>query len=286
MLKKAIKHLYLALVFLFIVSCLHAQTTDTTVDEKLNLKYTSVDNWDGKLDFYRPKGSQKIPLVIYIHGGGWTHGKKEAEFEKFKVFLANGYAVANVEYRLADQAPAPAAIVDVNAAIQYLLKQSIILNIDPKRIVLMGGSAGAHLALLAGLRARKPVYSSKPFKVAAIISKYGPTDLLTWDAATSPSSASSTWLGNRKTDTAFIKSLSPINYVVRNNIPILFIHGDEDRTVPLQQSTALYDKLKKYGSITTLYVIKGGKHGNFGDVETAKMDLQMLSFLDKYLGKR
>ncbi len=286
MLKKSIKRLYLILFFLSTVTCLNAQTTISAIDEKLNLIYTSINGWDGKLDFYRPKGSQKVPLVIYIHGGGWTHGNKEAEYEKFKVFLANGYAVANVEYRLANQAPAPAAIVDVNAAILYVLNQSNKLKIDPNKVVLIGGSAGSHLALLAGLQARNPLYGSKSFKVAAIISKYGPTDLLTWDAATNPSSASSTWLGNRKTDTAFIKSLSPINYIVHNKIPILFIHGDQDKTVPLQQSTALYDKLKKHGSITTLYVVKGGKHGNFGEAETAKMDLQMLSFLDKYLGKQ
>jgi len=275
---------FLLLFFMLISNQLIAQPI-AKIDEKLNLIYAITNGWEGKLDYYQPKSNTKLPLVIYIHGGGWTHGNKEAEYDKFKVFLANGYAVANIEYRLANQAAAPAAIVDVNMAINYLIKNAKDLNFDKSKVVVMGGSAGAHLALLAGLQSQNKIYKSKKFKVAAIISKYGPTDLLTWKPATAPGSASATWLANRKNDTVFVKTLSPVNYVSNNKIPVLFIHGDQDKTVPVEQSMTLFELLKKQGSPTEIYIVKGGKHGNFGDVETPKMDSVMIGFLSKFLKK-
>lgn len=254
--------------------------------QKLNIVYTIDNGWEGKLDYYQQTTKKKAPLMIYIHGGGWVHGNKDAEYDKIKVFIENGYSVANVEYRLANQSPAPAAIEDVNEAINYLLKNVKILNFDSDRMILIGGSAGAHLALLAGLQAKYKIFNKQKFKVAAIISKYGPTDLLTWKPATAPGSASSAWLANRKNDTAFVKSLSPVNYVSKNRIPVLFIHGDQDQTVPIQQSETLYQLLKSKGSPTQFYVVKGGKHGNFGDIETPKMDAAMLNFLSKYLSSK
>jgi len=275
---------FLLLFFMLISNQLIAQPI-AKIDEKLNLIYAITNGWEGKLDYYQPKSNTKLPLMIYIHGGGWTHGNKEAEYDKFKVFLANGYAVANIEYRLANQAAAPAAIVDVNMAINYLIKNAKDLNFDKSKVVVMGGSAGAHLALLAGLQSQNKIYKSKKFKVAAIISKYGPTDLLTWKPATAPGSASATWLANRKNDTVFVKTLSPVNYVSNNKIPVLFIHGDQDKTVPVEQSMTLFELLKKQGSPTEIYIVKGGKHGNFGDVETPKMDSVMIGFLSKFLKK-
>jgi len=253
--------------------------------QKLNVVYAINNGWEGKLDYYQQTTKKKIPLVIYIHGGGWVHGNKNAEYDKIKVFIENGYSVANVEYRLANQSAAPAAIEDVNEAINYLLKNAKILNFDVNKVVVMGGSAGAHLALLAGLQSQSKIYNHHKFKVAAIISKYGPTDLLTWKPATAQGSASSAWLADRKNDTAFVKSLSPVNYVSKNRIPVLFIHGDQDQTVPIEQSETLYQLLKGEGSPTQLYIVKGGKHGNFGDVETPKMDSVMIAFLSKYLNK-
>ncbi len=185
----------------------HAQADPAKVEEQLNIVYTKLGNWEGKLDLYLPKNKKQNALVIYIHGGGWTHGNKEAEYEKIKVFIENGYAVANVAYRLAGQAPAPAAVEDVNSAIAFLLKNAAKYHFDQNKLVLMGASAGAHLALLAGLQSNKVLFPGtsklQHFKVAAIISKYGPTDLLTWAPAMDPKSASAAWLGNSLSDKAF-----------------------------------------------------------------------------------
>ena len=281
------KYLLSILICFVFFSKVSAQGPNKDVEQKIDIVYTSKNNWEGRLDLYLPKLKSRNALLIYVHGGGWTHGKKEAEYEKFKVFIENGFAVANVEYRLAYQAPAPAAVEDVHCAIMYLLNNAKNFRIDPEKIILMGGSAGAHLALMAGLQSSNPVFTgdcgSGSFRVAAIISKYGPTDLLTWRPATAKESASSSWLGKHRTDTAFIKSMSPVNYVPGRKIPVLFIHGDQDKTVPINQSRVLYEKLKQYGYPTELYEIKDGKHGNFGDKETRKMNVKMLEFLSKHV---
>lgn len=279
---KAVKILIL---LMFCLGGIFAQEK-SSFSKQTDLVYKKVGDWEGKLDFYKPNSNAKYPLVIYIHGGGWTHGKKEAEFDKFSVFLENGYAVANIEYRLANQAVAPAAVEDVYCAIQYLIANAKKLNFNANKVVLMGGSAGAHLALLVGLQNDKSIFvgncTEQAFKPKAIISKYGPTDLLTWPALYKKGSASAGWLDNRMTDTVFLKSLSPTNYMSNHKIPVLFIHGDDDQTVPIQQSLLLYGNLKRNPS-TELLVIKGGKHGNFPAQDTKKMNEKMLSFLKDVL---
>ena len=117
---------------------------------QIDVVYTKVKNWDGRLDvYYNPTSSKATPVIINIHGGGWNHGTKESQ-SGFNTFFKAGFAVANVEYRMVDVAKAPGAIEDIRSAMDYLIQHSKELNIDPKRIVLMGGSAGAHLALMGG----------------------------------------------------------------------------------------------------------------------------------------
>lgn len=251
-----------------------------------DLVYKTIGNWNGRLDIYIPEKNPLNPLVMYIHGGGWTHGNKEAEYDKFKVFIENGLAVANVEYRLANQAPAPAAIEDVNCALAYIIQHAKELRIDKRKIILIGGSAGAHLALMLGLPSNSPIYTGgcdiSGGKILGIISKYGPTDLPNWGATNKPGGASMEWVGNRAGDSTFLKSLSPI-YNITTKIPVLLVHGDKDRTVPVQQSLTLLDQLKKNGNPVDIHIVKNGGHGNFGEIETPIMDKEMIRFVKKHL---
>ncbi|HTN39079.1 MAG TPA: alpha/beta hydrolase [Arachidicoccus sp.] len=223
--------------------------------------------------------------VFYIHGGGWTHGKKEDEYEKVKVFIEAGFTVANVEYRLAGQAPAPAADEDVHCALVYLLNRAKQYNINPEKVILIGASAGGHLALLLGLRSVNPLFDGgckyPNLIIAGIISKYGPTDLMTWKPARQVGSSSSTWLGARLMDTAFIKTLSPVNYVSPKirQIPVLFVHGKKDMTVPIRQAEVLYQKLKANGNKTKLFIAENGKHGNFSPADNVQMNKVMIDFI-------
>lgn len=251
---------------------------------KIDLVYTKVKNWKGRLDLYvSPEADKPLPLVINIHGGGWNHGEKESQ-SGFGSFFKNGFAVANVEYRLVDVEPAPAAIQDIRCALIYLVQHSKELNIDPNKIVIMGGSAGGHLALMAGLLANNPIFDvnckhNEIIKVAAIIDKYGVTDLeplAAWKSAIN-------WLGKNADKNNFVKSVSPINYVFIDSPPVFIIHGNADPIVPYQQSVVLYNKLKSAGVKTKFITVEGGLHGKFS-VEYRKVESdEMWAFL-KSLG--
>ncbi|MFD0989905.1 alpha/beta hydrolase fold domain-containing protein [Mariniflexile jejuense] len=148
---------------------------------QIDVVYTQVNGWNGRMDIYtNPTTKTPTPIVINIHGGGWNHGEKESQ-TGFGSWFKNGYAVANVEYRLVNVAPAPAAIEDVRCALIYIIKNAKALNIDTNKIVIMGGSSGGHLALMTGLLGNDKRFDTncnhdKTIKIAAIVDKYGVTD--------------------------------------------------------------------------------------------------------------
>lgn len=148
---------------------------------QIDVVYTQINGWNGRMDLYTT-WSQNTHAHCHQHPwGGWNHGEKESQ-SGFGSWFKNGYAVANVEYRLVDVAPAPAAIEDVRCALTYVYKNAKTLNIDTNKIVVMGGSSGGHLALMTGLLGNDKRFDSNCYfygniKVAAIINKYGVTDL-------------------------------------------------------------------------------------------------------------
>ncbi|MBS1564575.1 MAG: alpha/beta hydrolase [Bacteroidetes bacterium] len=254
---------------------------------QLNLVYTKVNDWEGKMDVYLPPaGSKPSPIVINIHGGGWNHGTKESQ-TGFNTFFKNGCGVANIEYRLTPQAKAPAAVEDTRCALIYVINHAKEWNIDPNRIIIMGGSAGGHLALMGGLLANDHRFdtnckSAADVKVAAIIDKYGITDV--WDWAYGPditSRSATNWLGTRAKDEAFAKSLSPIYYVTKNSPPTFIVHGDADPTVPYQQSVALHKKFEEAGVLTEFITVPGGKHGGFPKENASEVNKAIIAFLKK-----
>jgi len=284
---------------ILVVYCLLSLSAKSQVAEKKvkftkDIVYKTINGWQGRLDLYQPPKKAKNALVIYIHGGGWIHGKKEEEYDKIKVFINSGFTVANIEYRLAGQAPAPAAVEDVHCALVYLLNHAKKYHIDTKKVIIMGASAGAHLALLLGLQGADETcpYNGgcnfPGFKPAGIISKYGPTDLVTWKAATASESPFSQWLGEKAQDTGFVKAMSPINYINPEikQIPILLVHGKKDHTVPFQQAVMFYQRLKANGNPAEFHVVENGGHGRFSTSDNKLMDTAMIQFVKKCVAKQ
>lgn len=248
---------------------------------EIDVLYTQEGNWKGYMDiFTNPNATNPTPVVINIHGGGWKSGQKESQ-TGLETFFSRGYAVANVAYRLVDVAPAPAAIEDVRCALLYIYKNAEALNIDPSKIVIMGGSAGGHLALMAGLLGNNRSFdsncpNSEHIKVAAIIDKYGVSDLTPLAYRNSPRD----WLGLNNIDAEFVKIVSPINYVSKNSPPIFIAHGDADPIVPYKQSIILYKRLKAHKVKTRLLTIKKGKHGNFTKKQNILLSKNIWKFLN------
>ncbi len=148
--EKTILKIALSLVFLALLSQIAAaQNTYTT---HTNLSYVDDGNVSHKLDLYVPNGAASpVPLIVWIHGGGWQSGDKQLGQNSHPLRYARmGYAVASINYRLSDEAIFPAQIYDCKAAVRWLRATAARYNLDPTRFGAWGQSAGAHLASLLG----------------------------------------------------------------------------------------------------------------------------------------
>ena len=243
------------------------------------------------LDMVRPKkpAADKLPLVVFIHGGGWRGGNKAGGVGRVVPLVATGHYVgASVEYRLSGVARWPAQIHDCKAAIRWLRANAAKYHIDPKRIAVWGGSAGGHLVSMLGTSGDvqglegtngSPDQSSR---VSCVVDFCGPSNFLAikkLEGGREPS-AVTMLLGARADEKPELaKEASPITYVSKDDPPFLIVHGTEDRTVPLEQAQMLYDALKKAGADATFIKIEGGGHGIGGPEVIERVN----AFLEKHL---
>ena len=281
-----------ALLFLLVIITISVFAQDDIVAKnvaypagyksKMDAVYSEMGDWKGHEDiYYNPTTEKPTPILFNIHGGGWNHGVKESQ-TGYGSFFKLGYAVANIEYRLTGQATAPAAIEDVRAAILYVVQHAKEFNIDPNYIVVMGGSAGGHLALMAGLLQNDHTFDGAyknvtGYSIKAIIDKYGPTDLSMPEFGKYKSLVA--WLGSQADNIKFRESVSPIFYVKKTSPPIFIVHGDADPVVPYQQSIILKDKLEKLGVKNVFLSMPGGGHGKFTPEQKIELSAAIITFL-------
>ena len=251
-------------------------------EAKIDEVYSEINGWKGREDvYYNPKAAKPTPVVFNIHGGGWNHGVKESQ-TGYGSFFKMGFAVANIEYRLTAEATAPAAIEDVRAAILYVVQHAKEWNIDPNKIVEMGGSAGGHLALMAGLLQNDNKFDGayrkiKDYSIVAIIDKYGPADLTSTNFSKYKSLVN--WLGTNAENSKFRESVSPITYVKKTSPPTFIVHGDADPIVPYQQSVDLKKKYDEVGAKSEFMTIAGGMHGKFPKEQNTELSKAIVKFL-------
>lgn len=258
-----------------------------------NVVYEKVNGVDQKLDVIAIRGQTPSPVVIYIHGGGWVRGSKEANALSTLPFAAMGYSVVNVEYRLANVSLAPAAIEDCRCALRWVVQhgKDLPYNLDVSRIIVAGDSAGGHLALMTGML--KPTdgfdrqcYTVDEPHVSAIVDLYGITDLP--DMLEGPNKKpfpenwpyTTQWVGNQPNRVEIAKASSPMAYIRAGLPPTISVHGDADPLVPYQHSVKLQDALAKTGVAHELVTIPGGGHGNFSTAEWQRAFAAIEKFLN------
>jgi len=266
-----------------------------------NIVYHISNNYEAKLDVYTPPHvTQPIPVAIIIHGGGWIEGKKEERVVEVMPYLQMGYAAVNVEYRLGRNSLAPAAVIDCRCALHWVVANAKKYNFDVSRMVVMGGSAGGHLALTTGMLTPaagldRECYTdeddvwkhagdtSHDPRVAAIVNWFGITDVLDEIHGPNTKGYAVVWIGDQPNADEIAKRLSPINMVTKNTPPIITIHGDHDELVPYSQGVRLHEALDKAGVPNQLYTVVGGNHGGFSEEETLKTWATIRQFLNQYV---
>jgi acetyl esterase/lipase len=213
------------------------------------------------MDIYKPSGPGPHPAMIIIHGGGWTAGAKASMVATWVVrYLQKGFVVANVEYRLADVAIAPAAVQDALRAAGFFLDNATKYGADPTRTAVTGPSAGGHLALMVGMTPES-ARLDKPVKVRAVINFYGITDVDDQLHGPNMRKYAVTWVPAGPDRTALARRVSPMTYVRKDVPPVLSLHGDADATVPYEHSVNLTKALKGSGAIAEMISVPNGIHG-------------------------
>ena len=251
-----------------------------------------------KLDLYVPEKTEKpLPVIIWVHGGGWQNGSKDGCPPLRQGFVQRGYAVASLDYRLSGDAIFPAQIEDCKAGIRWLRAHAKEYGIDPDRFGVWGSSAGGHLVALLGTSGDEKPFDVGPnlnvsSRVQAVCDYYGPTDLTQMDARAvpgarlkhnDPKSPEACLLGGPvQENKEKAARANPITYVSTNALPpFLIVHGDADSVVPFHQSELLFDALKNARANVHLHCIKGAEHGKgFGGKEIAEM---VNVFFDRWL---
>jgi len=286
-----------AFIFLWLAGDL-ARSAEVAVEE--NITYGKGGGTELKLDLARPQGNGPFPAIVFIHGGGWSGGNRQAYRGQIQEAAKRGYVAATISYRLMkyDEKKKetttattifPAQIHDAKAAIRWVRANAKKYHVDPDRIGVTGGSAGGHLSLLVGLtdppsglegQSGNPGQSSR---VQAVVNVFGPTDMVFCYQKSSVAWIFRLFMGGTPAEAPErYKAASPITYVSKADPPVLTLHGDQDALVPVEQARKLDQMMKAVGASHTLMVFKGQGHG-FGGEAAKKAADATWKFFDEHL---
>ena len=240
-----------------------------------DIPFRTVGETTLRLDRYDPPGPGRHPSIVVVHGGSWRNGDKgEGGIDPTianRIFAARGYTVYDIQYRLVPQATFPAQLEDVLCALGHIRAQAAADGTDPERTVLLGRSAGAHLALLAAYRAGRdpmPAGCSAPATVRGVIALYAPTDLVrAYEVPADPdlidgSAVIADFLGGSpEAAPDRYRLATPQTALDRPVPPTLLLHGDADQIVRPEHSRSLAAALTAANDQVALVEIPWGGHG-------------------------
>jgi acetyl esterase/lipase len=275
-----------------------AEWTDllsTNYEVQANITYRRANNTDLKLDLYLPRERSKVmPVLINIHGGGWVAGAKEGSILALTPYLQMGFAVVNVEYRLAANSIAPAAVEDCRCALRWVANNGARYNFDLNRVVVTGGSAGGHLALTTGLLTPEAGFdrgctapdamrwekadTTVP-RVAAIVNWFGITDVADLFSGPNAKGYAIEWFGSLPDRDQLARRVSPVYLVQKSSPPVLTVHGDKDTLVPYTHAQRLHEALARAGVRNELVTIPNGGHGGFPPDQVRRAMTAVRAFL-------
>jgi acetyl esterase/lipase len=258
-----------------------------------DLSYVVNGHERQKLDLFLPEAEGPLPLIIWIHGGGWQNGSKDGCPPLRNGYTERGYAVASINYRLSGHVVFPAQIEDCKAAIRWLRAHAGEYGLDPQRFGAWGSSAGGHLVALVGTSGDVKAFDvgahlDQSSRVQAVCDYYGPTDFTAfvttpgYESHAMANSPEAKLIGGAVMENKEKAArANPITYVSQDDPAFLIVHGDKDPTVPINQSQLLYDALKQADVSVQFHTIKGAGHGQgFGGPEIAPM---VGAFFDRVL---
>lgn len=263
-----------------------------------DLAYADTDNPRQKLDLYLPKTRNPdapLPIIVFIHGGGWQGGDKASGLGNLSRFVQSGdYAGISIGYRLTNEAQWPAQIHDCKAAIRWIKAHAKEHGLDAGKIAVWGTSAGGHLVSMLGtsgdvkeLEGTLGKNLDQDSKVTCVLNYFGPEDFLTMvkqpstiDRTKASDFPEAKLLGGTVSERAAIaKEASPVTHISKGDAPFFTAHGTKDPLVPYAQAEELHAALQKAGVPSLLQEMTNGGHGFRSPV----LDERVKQFLDLHL---
>jgi len=257
-----------SLKFAYALGFLKLIETEPEVPEHIELwkdiTYKKVDSTSLQLDIYRRKDLKTTaPVLIFIHGGGWSKGKRSDYLPYLIDYAQKGYVTVTVSYRLSGIAHFPAAVQDVQCAVEWIRIHAEEYMMDSEKMALIGGSAGGHLAMLVAyakdMEFETACSDGPGGKVKAVVNLYGPTDLTTEYARYRGECEQFIGKSYREAP-ALYTAASPRTHISPGDPPTLIFHGTIDALVPVSQSDSLHIWLDQAGVPNEYHRLKGWPH--------------------------
>jgi alpha-L-fucosidase 2 len=282
-----------ALVLILTTAAVHA----AAIDQK-DVEYGKPGGKALLLDLHVPDGAGPFPAAILVHGGGFDQGSKSTNPKPLFEPLANaGFAWFSIDYRMAPEFRFPQAKADMDAAIRWVKANAKTYHVDPRKIVIIGESAGGFLVNYAG------THETPETKVAAVVDIYGPVEYakLAMQRRDHPemfnmasisrhmgNGGGITFFGADRADEAGLaklRAVSPFFAVHKGMAPFLCIHGNKDDQVSYDQSPMMCEAMKKVGVKCDLITVEGGGHGmgSWKAPEQQHWKPEMIAWLQKTL---
>lgn len=222
-----------------------------------------------RLDLCLPVGARALlPGVVILHGGAWRYGNRQG-FEGYcRAFASRGFVAATIDYRLAPRSIWPAQLVDAQLAVRFLRAHAATFSLDGARLCGFGESAGGQLAAFLGVLGtihpgdEASLYPNVSPRVSCVVDLYGPVDLTRPLPLLDSLGTFTTLFGGqtREVAPALYRDASPLYFVTSAAAPTLIIQGEQDTTVPPEQSR-LFDAALTAAGVAVQYVSYDGGHG-------------------------
>lgn len=275
-----------------------ARALPPEIEALRDLPYAGTDNPRQKLDLYLPKtrkSGKPLPVIVFIHGGGWRGGDKSGGISHLARFVQGGeYAGASIGYRLTDEAQWPAQIHDCKAAIRWIKAHAAEHGLDASRIAVWGTSAGGHLVSHLGtsgdvkaLEGTLGSHLDQDSRVTCVVNYFGPENFLTMvrqpstvDRSGARDYPEALLLGGPVPEReAAAREASPVTHVTPGDAPFFTAHGTQDPLVPYAQAQEIHASLQKAGVPSLLQEMTHGGHG----FRSPELDARVAQFLDLHL---
>ena len=278
----------IALAFLLVSSLGWAEDKPVDYKAKEDVVFGHKDGMALTLDVLEPVSNSKHIGLILVSSGGWNSKKSdiiEEEEHRRKYdhwtqgLLKGGYTLFVTRHGSSPRYTVPEMVPDMNRAVRFVRQNAAQFGVDPGKLGITSGSSGGHLSLMAAMTGDDGKPDSKDplehvsSRVQCVVAWFPPTDLVNWGATgayqvieLSRPGFFKRILGEVKDLETQLKAISPIYLVKKDSPPLLLIHGDSDKTVPLQQSEILKAKYDELGLKSKLIVHAGGEHSGWPHV--------------------